>query len=140
MRPEGEHNTGLLYAMAKHTKDWNHYLDSEIGFACSKTHTRVQVADLFARETMKSLDNQIGPKKRPPRKSWACLRETDRFHADAFGKEWFLSLKANMPELEKGTGMSMRDYAEWLRKTKRMIDNISNRFDYMKYVIERDGE
>jgi hypothetical protein len=38
------------------------------------------------------------------------------------------------------TGMSMRSYAEWLKDTKRQIDNISNRFAYIKHVIERDGE
>src|SRR2546425_21213 len=38
MRPESEHNTGILYAMAKRSKQWNPYLDSEIGFACSRDH------------------------------------------------------------------------------------------------------
>lgn len=140
MRPESEHNTGLLYGMAKQTKQWNPYLDSEIGFACSRDHPRVQVADLFARETMKALDNSFGPNRRPPRKSLATLLETGRFHIDAFSTEWFEDLKSHMAKLEKLTGMSIADYAHWLTLTKRMIDNISNRFDYIKYVIGRDGE
>jgi len=41
--------------------------------------------------------------------------------------------------LEMELGMSMLDYGKWLQDTKR-IDNLSNRFAYMKYVIERDGE
>lgn len=45
-----------------------------------------------------------------------------------------------MPKLEMETRMSMNDYREWLRRTGRNIDNISNRIAYMRYVIERDGE
>jgi hypothetical protein len=140
MRPESEYNTGVLYAMAKRSKEWNPFIDSEIGFACSKDHPRIQVADLFARETMKALDNYIGPVKRPLRESWKCLHDTERFHMDVFGKEWFVGLKAHLPELEKQLGMSMSDYGRWLVKTRRFVDNVSNRFAYMKYIIERDGE
>ncbi len=97
------------------------------------------MADLFARETMKALDNLTGPVKRQPRKSWVCLANTGRFHMDVYTKEWFLDLKNHMPRLEMELGMSMLDYGKWLQDTKR-IDNLSNRFAYMKYVIERDGE
>jgi hypothetical protein len=140
MRPEGPHNSGFLYSIARKTSDWTPFLDTEIRFACAKENTRIQVADLFAREVMKALDNRIGPTKRPTRKSWTCLASTGRFHMDVFDKKWFLDLKANMPKLEIETGMSMRSYAQWLRETKRNIDNISNRFAYIGYVIQRDGE
>src|ERR1017187_534422 len=140
MRPEGAHNSGFLYSIALKTSDWRPYLDTEIGLACSKENSRIQVADLFAREVMKALDNQIGPKKRPPRKSWLFLADTTRFHMDVFSEEWFIDLRKNLPKLEMETGMSMRSYAEWLKDTKRQIDNISNRLAYIKHVIERDGE
>ena len=140
MRPESEHNTELLYAMARQSKGWNPYLDSEISFVCSRDHPRIQIADLFARETMKSLDNSFGPNPRPPRKSLMALLETERFHIDAFSTEWFEDLKAHMADLEESTGMSMFDYARWLVDTKRRRDNVSNRFEYIKYVIARDGE
>ncbi len=140
MRPEGEYNTGLLYGIAQATKNWNPFLSSKIGFECSKNTPRLQAADLFAREMMKAWDNRIGPIKRPMRKSWKCLKDTGRFHGELFGEEWFFGLKEHMPELEERTGMSMSDYAHWLRKTKRLIDNNSNRFDYIKYAIQRDGE
>lgn len=140
MRPESEHNTGVLYAIAKNTSNWKRFIDSEISFGCSKDSARLQVADLFTREVMKAWDNKIGPVKRPMRKSWKCLRETNRFHAEVFSEEWFRGLIQNMPELEKVTGMSMSDYVRWLSATRRKVDNISNRFEYMRFVIQRDGE
>jgi hypothetical protein len=140
MRPEGPYNSGVLYSIARNSKDWKPYLDSEIGFAVARDNPRVQVADLFAREVMKALDNRIGPVKRVPRKSWLCLSDTKRFHMEVYTREWFLDLKKNLPKLEMETGMSMLAYAQWLKDTKRKIDNISNRFAYMKHVIERDGE
>ena len=140
MRPESEYNTGLLYGMARQSKEWNPYIDGEFSFACSKDNPRIQVVDLFARETMKALDNSFGPNKRPPRKSLSCLLETERFHVEAFSTEWFEDLKLHMSDLEKSTGMSMADYARWLAATKRNTDSISNRFDYIRYVIARDGE
>jgi hypothetical protein len=63
---------------------------------------------------MKALDNQMGPVKRPIRKSWQCLKDTDRFHMEAFGEEWFRDLMAHMPELEEKTNMSMAEYAKRL--------------------------
>lgn len=139
-RHESEYNTGLLYGMAKDAKDWKPFIDAEIDFACSRTNPRIQVADLFTRETMKALDNHIGPVKRPMRKSWQCLKETNRFHMEAFGEEWFRDLMAHMSDLERKTNMSMSDYAQWLETKGKDADGISNRFEYMKYAIERDGE
>jgi hypothetical protein len=140
MRPEGAHNSGFLYALARGTSTWEPFLDSEISFACSKVNSRIQVADLFAREVMKAWDNKIGPVKRKPRKSWLCLRDTDRFHIEVFGREWLLDLKKKLPKLEVETGMSVLGYHEWLKSTRRNIDNLSNRFEYVRVVIQRDGE
>jgi hypothetical protein len=140
MRPEGPHNSGFLYSIAKGSKNWNPFLDSEMSFACAKENSRIQVADLLAREVMKNLDNHIGPVKRRIRKSWTCLHDTGRFHAEVFGREWFLDLRRNLPRLEMETGMSIPDYQEWLKTTRRNIDNLSNRFAYMRHVIQRDGE
>lgn len=139
MRPEGEHNTGVLYSLAKRAKEWNPHLDSEISFACSRENPRVQVADLWARETMKGLDNTTGPVRRDPRKSLVCLSDTGRFHIDVFAEEWFRGLKENLPQLEKITRMSMREYAEFLHN-RRLVDNMSNRFAYIQYAMDRDGE
>ncbi len=140
MRPKGESTTALLYSIAKRTKQWNPYIDSEISFACSRKNARIQVADLWARETMKGVDNMTGPKPRDPRKSLMCLAETERFHVDIFGEDWFQGLRENMPELEKITHMSARDYGQWLVDTKRLTDSMTNRFHYMQYVMDRDGE
>jgi hypothetical protein len=139
-RPEGEYNTGILYAMARRTPNWEPFMDSEIGFASSRDTARLQVADLLARETMKAVDNRFGPIRRPTRKSWLCLHDTGRFHIELFARDWWEGLKVRMLDLEKHTGMSMTEYAQWLVATKRMVDNISNRFAYMNYAIERDDE
>jgi len=69
----------------------------------------------------------------------AALLETGRFHIDMFGAEYFEDLKAHLPELEQATGMSIADYARWLHERRR-IDNPSNMFEYIRYVIARDGE
>jgi hypothetical protein len=106
MRPEGEHNTGLLYGTCRLDIEWAQYTFSEISFACAQDNPRLQMADLFARETMKALDNKIGPKKRDPRKSWLALYNTRRFTIEVLSDEWFDGLKQRMPKLEEATGMS----------------------------------
>jgi hypothetical protein len=138
-RQESEHNAGMLYGMARQAPGWQHFLFPEIGFAGSRENPRVQVADLFTREVMKALDNAIGPTKRKPRKPWVALRATDRFHADVLSDDWFAGLQEQMPQIESYLGMSMVDYARWL-KDNRLIDNISNRFRYIASVIKRDGQ
>jgi hypothetical protein len=70
VRLESEHNAGFLYgAIRENEPDWAPYLASKISFEFAKDNPRIQIADLLAREAMKALDNQIGPKKRPTRKS-----------------------------------------------------------------------
>lgn len=82
-RQESEHNTGMLYGMLRDQPGWKNVLAPSIAFACSRDYPKVQVADLFARETMKVLDNALGPVKRPPRKSWLALYNTERFYMEA---------------------------------------------------------
>ncbi|MDQ3565343.1 MAG: DUF3800 domain-containing protein [Pseudomonadota bacterium] len=130
MRRESEYNTGLLYNMAM--TDWKEHMFSSIAFECSRDNTGVQVADLFTRETMKALDNIVGPVKRPTRKSWLALHDTGRFHIDVVADAWFESLKGQMPMLEEQTGMSSAGYADWL-KTNNLQDSTTNLFRYMDW-------
>lgn len=134
MRRESEYNTGLLYAMA--FRDWKEHMFSSIAFECSRDNACVQVADLFTRETMKALDNHVGPVKRPARKSWLALHDTGRFHIEAIGEAWFESLKGQMPRLEEKTGMSFAGYTDWLKNNNRQ-DNDTNRFLYMDWSDKR---
>jgi uncharacterized protein DUF3800 len=130
-RRESEHNAGLLYGMFREMPEWKDVVFSEISFACSRDQPRIQVADLFARETMKLLDCVVGPVKRPPRKSWLTLRETGRFHAEAISIDWFKSLRGQLTQLQERTGMSQDKYHRWLQEHK-LQQCTTNLFRYMQ--------
>jgi hypothetical protein len=138
MRLESAHNAGFLYGSLRETEpDWTPYLASKISFEFAKTNVRIQVADLFARETMKGLDNHIGPKKREMRKSWSALYATNRFQVDAFSMEWFEDMKRKLPETEKTMNMNRDMYIEWLRQRNRQ-HNVSNMFQFVDWTARRD--
>jgi hypothetical protein len=93
-RIESDHNAGLIYAHIREAHPENKKIyASKISFESSRQNPRIQVADLFAREAMKDLDNEIGPKKRDTRKSWSALRETGRFSIVKRGREHFADSK-----------------------------------------------
>lgn len=140
MRMDTDHNAGLLYGTAKeHELDWSPYLAEKVTFEFARKNPRVRVADLVAREVMKALDNDIGPVKRPIRKSWKALRDTGRFRADAFGEEWFRDLKKNYPKLEESVGFTHQDYVNWV-KARNCQHNITNMFLFVKDIAKRDAE
>ena len=132
-RRESQHNTSLLYDMATKSPTIKDQLFPNIAFECSADNPRLQVADLFAREVMKALDNLVAPIKREPRKSWMALYKTGRFHAEVIGVSWFESLQQQMPMLESDTGLSRDGYLRWLSENKRQ-HNTTNLFLYMERV------
>jgi hypothetical protein len=136
-REESEHNASLLYGLVREDPSWKDYMFSEVSFICARDNPRIQVADLVAREMMKALDNIVGPVRRPPRKSWLALYQTNRFHIDAFSTEWCEDLKRQMPALQAAMGMSREDYITWLTKF-RLIDNTTNLFRYLERCDRRD--
>jgi len=125
-----EYNAGYLYSRLVVHKDWKDYISTRIAFECSRKNNRVQVADLFARETMKALDNHFGPKKRPPRKSFMALVETGRFHVEAIGEEWFQDLKKQM-DFDKELGPP-EEYRAWLKENK-FSHNTLSMFRYIEW-------
>jgi hypothetical protein len=138
MRMESAHNAGFLYGSLRDTEpEWTPYLASKISFEFAKDNIRIQVADLLARETMKALDNRIGPVKRPTRKSWQRLLDTQRFQIDAFSMDWFKDLKRKMPEAEKKMNMNRDMYLEWLRQRNRQ-HNVSNLFQFVDWTARHD--
>jgi hypothetical protein len=139
MRRESDYNTSELYRVVSEVEDWHNFLFSKISFECSRDNARLQVGDLLAREAMKALDNQVGPVKRDPRKSWMALYNTGRFHVDAIGDGWFDSLKDQMSMLENDTRMSRAGYLEWLKKNKRQ-HNTTNLFLYMEWTATHSEE
>jgi len=119
-RIESEHNAGLIYAhMRESSPEWKQRFASKISFETSRDNPRVQMADLFAREAMKALDNEIGPVKRTIRKSWEALRETRRFVVYSYSRQYFADLKRDIPNLEETLGFDASDYEAWLQRNKR---------------------
>ena len=138
MRLDSEHNAGFLYgSLRENEPDWAPYLASHISFEFAKINPRIQVADLLAREAMKALDNEIGPIKRPIRKSWQALLDTKRFVTYAFSTDWFEDLKRQMPEAERQMDMNRDMYIEWLRQRKRQ-HNVSNWVQFADWTARRD--
>ncbi len=138
-RSKSDYNAGLLYGMFKEMADWTQIVFPEVAFACSREQPRLQAADLFARESMKTYDNRFGPVQRQPRKSWLALRDTKRFHIEAISDQWFEDLKKQMPRLEKETGQSRDDYLHWLT-TNGMQHNITHLLTYIEWKQRTDGE
>lgn len=133
-RQESEKNTGFLYDWIVNQSEWkerNIFLDLEISFS-SRKNPRIQVADLLARETMKDLDNRIGPVKRKMRRSMEALATNGRFHFEHLMREYFEAYRKSMDsgQLEERMGISRQDYAQWLQDTQQ-IDNMSNRFRFL---------
>jgi hypothetical protein len=110
-----EHNVALLYAnMRELNPGWQSHIASKLSFECSKDNPRLQMADLFAREVMKGLDNDLGPEKRPARKSWLALAETGRFSANAFGAEYFREVAADTANMAARLDFDPYGYRNWL--------------------------
>jgi hypothetical protein len=131
VRQESDYNAGLLYSM--YHEDWRDHLEADLAFESAKQNSRIQVADLFAREAMKAMDNALGPVRRPARASWRALNATGRFHLVGVSDEWFLDLKRKLPELERDVLVSMTgEYPQWLA-ARRLHDNDTNRFRYLRW-------
>jgi len=132
-RPDSQHYAGSLYGYMATLPEWKvrPFLHNEISFACRKT-VPIQAADLLARETMKHLDNQIGPVKRPMRKSMEALARTKRFR-------FIYHMKSFLEELRKHANGLLGDedgYSEWLSQNK-LQDNNPNR---LRYLIQTEAE
>lgn len=133
-RLESEFNAGQIYSYLRAMGVyWEEPLASKISFESSRSNARLQMADLFAYEAMKDLDNQIGPVKRGTRKSWECLQGTGRFHIERFGEEYFSDPRMNPDALHKALGFTDSDYAEWLESRRVPPCDTS----FLQFLFER---
>lgn len=132
-------NAAYLYSLMYNdpTQPHKEKLSDELSFLCSGKNPRIQIGDLYARECMKHLDNMVGPKKRPERKSMAALLETKRFGADLYMREYFEDKKKQFHELEQKAGINQEMYKEWLAQHS-LIDNVSNMFKFLDYLHIQD--
>lgn len=131
-RAETDYNAALMYADARSTiPSGDLRLASKISFESSSKNPRIQVADLFAREAMKLLDNTIGPVKRSLRKSWLALEATGRFRVDATLEPFFAAEKDFWKTAESLGDGRYAEYQKWLQKTGRK-HNLSNVIDFTR--------
>jgi hypothetical protein len=137
-RVESNYPAGRLYnAMVNDPTMGGSHLFSEISFACAQEQPRIQIGDLLARETMKELDNRIGPVKRPRRKSMEALLDTRRFGIDLLLREYFEDMRQKTLELEsKDAEFNSVKYGEWRAKF-RLPDTPSNRYKFLAFVSSR---
>ena len=130
VRHQVTYNAGLLYDRLSNFAKWDiHSYMDEISFKSSKS-VGIQVADLWARETMKHLDNMVGPQKRPMRQSMRALSDTGRFKSVFYMQEFFNGLKENTDKLGENAKMTRSKYDAYLRKYN-LQDNMTNRINYI---------
>jgi hypothetical protein len=122
-----QYNSGQLFDELCRREEWKPYLTGRVHFVPREEECGIQAADLVARECMKRLDNQIGPKYRGLRRSMKALLDTRRFMFKYFQRPEFEAMIQNMKELR---GNSIVDYQRWLSSLK-LQDNHSNRIRYM---------
>jgi hypothetical protein len=133
-RLKSAYNSGVLYDMLVNMPEWkaNIFMRHKLSFAGNK-NPRIQMADLVARETMKWLDNEIGPRKRPLRKSMAALAASNGFFFEKMDREYCARWRDQMPNLMAQVGFTEQAYAEWLG-SHGLDDNITNRLRYLAWL------
>jgi len=139
-RQESNYPAGLLYHYMVNLQEWqtaNLFLGAKVNFDSSKD-IRIQAADLLAREAMKFLDNYIGPKVRPMRRSFEALASANsRFLFEFMNREYCADRKAKDEELQARTGMTRKKMAQWFRQNG-LSDNWPNRFRYIAWIEAED--
>jgi hypothetical protein len=103
----------------------------------NRQNSRIQMADLVARETMKVFDNELGPTKRPMRKSMEILDQCGRFVFTLLTRDHWEDMKRKLPEAMERSGLDMQTYTAWLGE-HRLVDNWSNRIEYVRWLEARD--
>jgi hypothetical protein len=138
---EKQPNATQLYGYMANQPEWkfHRYMESEVGFAVRRDKIGIQAADLFARESMKQLDNYVGPVKRPIRKSMRALADTNRFFVIIADDHRLGALSRNAQRLAEGIrDKKWEDYQSWLDRSKR-IDSTMARVHYLVVAKNPSG-
>jgi hypothetical protein len=136
---ENEYNATLLYELIRRSKrtGFGKFLADKVSFATRKTFG-VQLADLFAREAMKRLNDQITPNNRPARVSFSRLSRAQRMRFRVIGWREFQEKKQTLMKSTTREVGNMRKYREWLN-LKRIQDCQSNRIHYIEAHAKEFG-
>lgn len=138
-RIQSSHNAAELYGLM--SNDPNHaFFSNPLEFASSTEQPRIQMADLWAREVMKELDNRIGPTKRPRRRSFIALNDSGHFGCDVFLREYFQDMQNKLGEVgRKDPTFNREAYAEWLSRRKQQDTN-ANRIRFLLWFSQRENQ
>ena len=140
-RERSNYSAGKIYDLAVNDRE-NRFIFDEISFASSyssKKPITLEIADLFAYETMRELDNRIAPTKRERRKSMLALGERGHFGCDVFLREYFEDMQKKLGELgQRDPTFTFESYLEWLSKYKNGVDSPRNRLLYFIWFGERE--
>lgn len=111
---------------------WRERLAEKLSFVSSRGNPRIQIADLFAHEAMKELDNELSPIDRT-RKSWECLKSTGRFKIEKFGEKYFSDPRMRPEVLLPALGFKDGDYHDWLQR-KRLAKGYTS---FLRFLFEQ---
>lgn len=138
-RQQSEYNAGALYGILVNRPEWkaNIFMHTKVSFDCNR-NPRIQIADLVAHETMKDLDNEIGSRKIPVRKSMLALRESGNFFFGKMGREYCAWWRDQMSEPDAGVGFTQKGYSDWL-DSHRLNDNLANRFRHLEFLLNKSS-
>lgn len=129
-----EFNATEIYAYLQESGlYWRERLARKLSFVSSREEPRIQIADLFAHEAMKELDNEVGPTKRVTRKSWECLKRTGNFRIEKLGEEYFSDPRMQPQTLLKALGFKDGDFNEW-RERKRLPYGYTS---FLRFLFEQ---
>jgi hypothetical protein len=136
-RIQSSHNAAELYALMSNDPN-NAVFSNPLEFASSTEQPRIQMADLWAREVMKELDNRIGPTKRPRRRSFIALNDSGHFGCDVFLREYFQDMQNKLGQAgQKDPEFNREAYAEWLSRQKHQDTN-ANRIRFLLWFSQRE--
>jgi hypothetical protein len=131
-----DHNEGLEFSAAEM---YRYLLESkrvtvknlfgEIAFAYRRT-VGIQVADLVARETMKQMDNEIGPVKRPMRRSMRVLLDDTTLKFNRYDDVRLTEIKQSVPPDKTYLALKGR-YRKWLAE-KGLVDCLTHQIMHLR--------
>jgi hypothetical protein len=126
---EIHHNASTLYdlIMKLNPPELAGFMQDKISFATRDT-VGIQIADLVARETMKILDNRIGPKPRHARLSAMALAASKRIQFQQYTKDECRKIAKTATR----KGWLMTEYHQWLAESG-LYDTLPNRIQYTHY-------
>lgn len=87
---------------------------------------------LVAREAMKYLDNDMGPVKRPIRRSLQALMDAKRFRFEYYMKEYCQQMRESTQKLSGRIGLNADTYRGWLR-ARKLADTFANRIQFLAH-------